>query len=69
MSKTINVNVNRELAEKVKNIAENKFDYRDIDFYSEAINEALIEWAKKNKRYFKPPSDSKNPSINSKVTI
>lgn len=69
MSKTINVNVNRDLAEKVKNIAGNKFPLREIDFYSEAIHEALIEWVKKNKRYYKPPSNSQNPSINSEVTI
>lgn len=69
MSKTVNINVNRELAEKVKIIAENKFTLRTIDFYSEAIHEALIDWVKKNNRYHKPSSDSKNHPINPEVTI
>lgn len=55
----VNLNVDRDLAERVKRIAQNKFSIRKIKFYSEAIHEALIEFVKKNKKYDKESNQEK----------
>ena len=50
MPKT-NIKIEKDLVEKVKTIAENKYPLRNIDSYAEAIRESLIEFIKKNSKY------------------
>ena len=50
MSK-ININVEQSLADEVKIITKKKFPLRKIEFYSEAIKEALIDFVRKNQEY------------------
>jgi len=63
MSKEINFKINKDLCEEAKEIAQNKFPLRKIEFYSDAIREAIIEFIKKNQRYKNKETKSKNTSI------
>ena len=49
----ITLQLDRNLIEKVKTIAENKFTLRNINSYAEATREALLEFCKKNQRFSK----------------
>ena len=48
MSDVINAKIRKNLAEKVLTIAKQKFPLRNVDNYTEAIREALIEFVKSN---------------------
>lgn len=60
MSAEINIKIDKNLGDEVKEIAQKKFPLRNIEFYSEAIREALIEFVKKNQKF-------KNKSNNSET--
>ena len=45
------VQLDRDLIEKVKEIARSKFPLRNINSYAEATREALIEFVKRNQKY------------------
>ena len=47
----ITLQLDRDLIEKVKEIARSKFPLRNINSYAEATREALIEFVNKNKKY------------------
>ena len=47
----ITLQLDRDLIEKVKEIAQNKFPLRKINSYAEGTREALIEFVKKNQKY------------------
>lgn len=52
----ITLQLDRDLIEKVKEIAQNKFSLRKINSYAEATREALIEFVKKNQKHSKKPT-------------
>lgn len=58
MSTDINIKIDKNLGDEVKEIAQNKFPLRKIEFYSEAVREALIEFIKKNKKFKNKPTSS-----------
>ena len=49
----ITLKIEQDILDEVKIIAENKFPLRKITFYSEAVREALYEFIKRNKKYYK----------------
>ncbi len=55
----ITLQLERDLIEKIKEIARNKFPLRNINSYAEATREALIEFVKKNRRYLPKENDQK----------
>lgn len=64
LSENTTLKIDTELLEQVKRIAQNKYPLRKIEFYSEAVREALIEFIKKNSRYNNKP-ESKQVQSNS----
>ena len=66
MSKEITLKIDQDLLDEVRNITQNKFPLRKIEFYSEAVREALIEFVRKNQRYNKDP-ESKKQSIQASI--
>jgi hypothetical protein len=51
MSK-VNVKIERELARTVRDIAKAKFPLRGLEFFSDSIREALLEWAEENEEFY-----------------
>ena len=62
MSKEINLKIDQDLLDEVKEITQNKYPLRKISSYAEATREALIDFVKKNQRY-------KNKEDNNKEAI
>ena len=48
----ITLKVEQSLLDEVKSIAESKYPLRKINFYSEAVREALIDFVKRYKPYY-----------------
>ena len=59
LSKEVSLKIDQDLLDEVKEITKNKFPLRKIEFYSEAVREALIEFIKKNQRYKNKESSNK----------
>lgn len=53
MSDVINVKIPKKLAQRIKKIAKEKFQLREIKFFSDAVNEALVEWGNDNSDFAK----------------
>jgi len=51
LSKEINLKIDQDLLDEVKEITQNKYPLRKISSYAEATREALIDFIKKNQRY------------------
>ena len=51
MSKEITLKIDQDLLDEVRTLTQNKFPLRKIEFYAEAVREALIDFIKKNQRY------------------
>lgn len=64
MSKEINLKIDQDLLDEVKEITQNKYPIRKISSYAEATREALIDFVKKNQRY-KNKEDKNKEAINS----
>ena len=65
MSK-INVKIERNLVKKAKEIAVKKYPLRNIEFYVDAVKEALIEFVEENKTLL-DDSSKKVPENNTKI--
>ena len=55
----ITLQLDRDLIEKVKEIAQSKYPLRKINSYAEGTREALIEFVKRNQKYAKKPTNQK----------
>lgn len=51
MSKEINLKIDQDLLDKIREIAQKKNPLRKISTYAEATRESLIEFIEKNKKF------------------
>lgn len=62
----ITLKIERNLAKKVKEIATKKYPLRNIEFYVDAVKEALIEFIEENK-HLSDDSTKKFPENNTEI--
>lgn len=68
MSEDINLKVDKDLLNKVKNITKRKFPLRKIKHYSEAVREALFEFVENNKGFCNENSSSKDQLLKTEAS-
>lgn len=66
LSREINLKIDQDLLDEIKEITQNKYPLRKISSYAEATREALIDFIKKNQRY-KNKENSTKEAINSDI--